>query len=60
MAVILSEMHRNIQENFNNSGVEIMSPHYRALRDGNRIAIPDDHLPEQYTKPSFDVNLNKE
>jgi len=60
MAVILSDLHKNIQESFNNSGVEIMSPHYRALRDGNRIAMPDDHLPDSYTRPSFGVNLNKE
>ena len=60
MAVILSDLHKNIQESFNNSGVEIMSPHYRALRDGNRIAIPDDHIPDQYTRPSFGVNISKE
>lgn len=55
MAVILSDLHRNIQESFNNSGVEIMSPHYRALREGNRIAIPEDYIPKEYTEPSFNV-----
>lgn len=60
MAVTLSELHRNIQESFNNSGVEIMSPHYRALRDGNRIAIPEDHIPREYSQPGFGVKLDKE
>ena len=36
MAMIYSELHQNIQDQFNEAGVEIMSPHYDALRDGNR------------------------
>ena len=55
MAIILSDLHKNIQESFNNSGVEIMSPHYRALREGNRIAIPQDYIPKEYTAPGFNV-----
>lgn len=39
-AVIYSEMHQNIQNKFNSAGVEIMSPHYRAERDGNTTTIP--------------------
>ena len=46
MAVTMSNLHQNIQESFNSAGVEIMSPHYRALRDGNRITVPDDYLPK--------------
>ena len=60
MAQIMSDLHKNIQESFNKSGVEIMSPHYRALRDGNPIAVPNDHIPAAYTRPSFEVNLKKE
>jgi small-conductance mechanosensitive channel len=59
MAIILSDLHRNIQESFNNSGVEIMSPHYRALREGNRIAIPEDYIPKEYTQPSFNVKTGE-
>ncbi len=59
MAIILSDLHRNIQESFNNSGVEIMSPHYRALREGNRIAIPEDHIPKEYTAPRFNVKTEE-
>lgn len=40
MAVIYSDLHRNIQEKFNAAGVEIMSPSYYALRDGNSSTIP--------------------
>ncbi len=40
MAVTYSRLHQNIQDKFNQAGVEIMSPHYRAMRDGNKPAMP--------------------
>ncbi len=40
MAATYSGLHQNIQETFNAAGVEIMSPHYRAMRDGNQTTIP--------------------
>jgi small-conductance mechanosensitive channel len=40
MAVIYSELHQNIQDYFNNDGVEIMSPAYMAYREGNMITVP--------------------
>jgi len=55
MANIYSDLHQHIQDQFNQAGVEIMSPHYSALRDGNRVAIPDDHLPKSYRAPVFRV-----
>lgn len=58
-AVIYSELHQNIQDKFNEAGVEIMSPHYGALRDGNQVTIPSDYLPEEYITPSFNVNQIK-
>jgi len=48
MAQIYSDLHRNIQESFNQGGVEIMSPHYAQLRDGNRTTIPGEYLAEGY------------
>ncbi|HPI20338.1 MAG TPA: mechanosensitive ion channel family protein [Candidatus Kapabacteria bacterium] len=39
-AGIYSELHQNIQDSFRRGNVEIMSPHYRAIRDGNEITIP--------------------
>jgi small-conductance mechanosensitive channel len=55
MARIYSDLHENIQDTFNEAGVEIMSPHYTALREGNRIAIPDEHLPKGYRAPGFRI-----
>lgn len=43
MAKIYSDLHQNIQDRFNEAGVEIMSPHYMAVRDGNETTIPKDH-----------------
>jgi len=40
MAVIYSELHQNIQDWFNEAGVEIMSPGYTAFRDGEELTIP--------------------
>jgi small-conductance mechanosensitive channel len=55
MAVIYSDLHQNIQDSFNEAGIEIMSPHYSALRDGNRTTVPEDYLPKKYRPPSFRV-----
>jgi small-conductance mechanosensitive channel len=55
MAVIFSKLHQNIQDSFNKAGVEIMSPHYKAVRDGNTIAIPEENRPADYEPPSFRV-----
>jgi small-conductance mechanosensitive channel len=40
MATIYSELHQNIQDWFNEAGVEIMSPGYIAYRDGGETTIP--------------------
>jgi len=53
MAKIYSELHSNIQDKFNEAGVEIMSPHYGAHRDGNQTTIPENYLPKTYQAPSF-------
>ncbi len=53
MARTYSELHQNIQDRFNEAGVEIMSPHYGAQRDGNQVTIPADYLPKTYEAPAF-------
>lgn len=58
-AVIYSQLHQNIQDCCNEAGIEILSPHYRAMRDGNRTTIPADYLPKEYKAPSFNVNQVK-
>lgn len=47
LAQITSELHQNIQDVFNEAGVEIMSPHYYAKRDGSATTIPEDDLRNQ-------------
>ncbi len=44
LAQIYSDLHQNIQDRFNAEGVEIMSPHYMAMCDGNDPAMPKDDL----------------
>ncbi|HEY4320997.1 MAG TPA: mechanosensitive ion channel domain-containing protein [Gemmatimonadales bacterium] len=56
MAVTYSNLHRNIQDRFNAAGVEIMSPHYASLRDGNRVTTPAEQVPSAYQPPAFVVD----
>ncbi|MDQ2930831.1 MAG: mechanosensitive ion channel family protein [Gemmatimonadota bacterium] len=59
MATTYSALHRNIQDSFNEAGVEIMSPHYGALRDGNDIAIPTNYRTPGDAAPGFRVALGR-
>lgn len=52
---IYSSLHQNIQDSFNAAGIEIMSPHYGALRDGNTTTIPPNYLKEDYESPVFNI-----
>lgn len=56
---IYSVLHQNIQDCCNEMGIEILSPHYRAARDGNSTTIPADYLPKDYKAPGFNVNVEK-
>jgi small-conductance mechanosensitive channel len=53
---LYSRLHQNIQDCFNEAGVEIMSPTYLSLRDGNTVTTPADYRPPDYDAPSFRVN----
>ena len=44
LAQVYSDLHQNIQDRFNEEGIEIMSPHYIATRDGSETTIPKDDL----------------
>jgi len=55
MAQIYSELHQNIQDSFNEAGVEICSPHYSQLRDGNSTTIPADYRGKDYEAPRFQI-----
>ena len=54
--LIYSKLHQNIQDCFNEAGLEIMSPHYNSLRDGNKTTIPENYLSKDYKTPNFNVN----
>jgi len=55
MFVIYSHLHSNIQDCFYAAGVEIMSPVYHSLRDGNKTAIPAEFLPPDYHPHGFRI-----
>ena len=58
MAGIYSDIHQNIQDKFNEAGVEIMSSHYSNVRDGNQTTIPEDYLPKGYVAPAFRLGMS--
>ncbi len=59
MPEIYSNLHMNIQDSFFKAGLEIMSPHYTCLRDGNMPSIPQENLPEGFEAPVFRVSSAK-
>ena len=60
MVGTLSDLHEAIQDSFNEGGVEIMSPHYTSVRDGNAVTIPPEKRPPGYEAPAFRVSLGGE
>lgn len=50
-----SRLHAAIQDAFHAAGVEIMSPQFHALRDGNTVTIPESQRPAGYVPPGFRV-----
>jgi len=59
-ATIYSQLHQNIQDCCNEAGIEILSPHYRSVRDGNMTSIPTNYLDKDYKVPRFGVTVEKE
>jgi small-conductance mechanosensitive channel len=55
MFVTYSNLHSNIQDCFYAAGVEIMSPVYHSLRDGNKTAMPEEFLPKDYRPHGFRI-----
>jgi small-conductance mechanosensitive channel len=52
---VQSELHENIQDQFNEAGVEIMSPTFSAIRDGNQATTPEDYLPKTAPVKGFRI-----
>jgi len=57
-AIIYSILNQNIQDCCNECGIEILSPHYRAIRDGNMVTIPENYFNSDYQSPSFNIKIN--
>ena len=55
MPFIYSELHQNIQDCCNEVGIEIMSPTFTAIRDGNHTTIPAEYLPKDYQAPGMRI-----
>ena len=56
MAAIYSDLHRHIQDKFNEAKIEIMSPHYLTLRDGNASTVPSVLSDKDYVAPEFKLS----
>lgn len=56
MPDIYSDLHQNIQDYCNQAGIEILSPAYTAIRDGNHSTMPADYLPDDYIPPTFGIS----
>lgn len=56
MARTYSELHGHILDQFNAAGVEIMSPHFTAMRDGHTVNIPEEYLAKDYRAPALRVD----
>lgn len=59
-AKIYSDLHQNILDCCNEAGIEIMSPHYLASRDGNPSTIPTQYLANDNQPTNFNVNTKKD
>lgn len=55
MIDIYAVLHSKIQDSFYAAGVEIMSPHFTSVRDGNTVAIPAAFRPPDYQPQRFHV-----
>jgi small-conductance mechanosensitive channel len=58
MMAIYAELHQNIQDAFNEGGVEILSPHYMQLRDGNTTSIPGSYRPPDLQPRRFLIDTH--
>jgi small-conductance mechanosensitive channel len=59
MIDIYAALHARIQDEFYAAGVEIMSPHFTSIRDGNTMAIPEAFRGAEYRAPAFRIEDTK-
>ncbi|GAA4275259.1 hypothetical protein U6A24_17985 [Aquimarina gracilis] len=58
-AKIYSSLHENIKNELHAAGIEILSPHYQAVRDGNVLTVPPENIPDGYVQPGFKFENNR-
>jgi small-conductance mechanosensitive channel len=58
MVLTYGSLHQNIQDCFNEGGIEILSPGYASLRDGNTTTMPASYRDERYAAPAFRVRVS--
>lgn len=56
---VYSDLHARVQDAFNAAGVEILSPAYQALRDGNESTVPAEAQPNRKPVSGFRVDLGR-
>lgn len=59
-ATIYSELHQHIQDECHARGLEIMSPHFHAVRDGSRPNMPESAVPKNYKPAEIRVRMKKD
>lgn len=59
-AALYSLLHQNIQDCCFEAGIEILSPHFVAARDGNSSSIPRQYLPHDYKAPGFKFSSDQQ
>jgi small-conductance mechanosensitive channel len=58
MSQIYADLHKNILDKFNEAGVEIMSPRYTSLRNGNDVVIPSNYKSDNPPRKPFSFGSN--
>lgn len=58
MSGIYSDLYKNVQDVFNREGIEILSPHYRAQRDGSEVTMPKEFIQNnKFRTPPFNMQV---
>lgn len=60
MPELYSRLHENLQDSLAEAGIEILSPAYHSLRDGNLSTLPKPHRPPAAGAPAFRVRRVEE
>lgn len=59
MSNIYSDLNMNIQDIFNREGIELLSPHYNAHRDGSDVVMPKEYVKTGFARYSpFSVKID--